>query len=189
MTKFNSGGIRDMLGKTCYNKSDLMPFDKLSNSIFPKSQKAVCHLVCSLFTASVSTFKAARLKLCMQPESTRGLVLGHVRSASEASEAVSWYVLFGVSKNHRRERFFGSWLKSKVAQRPQYRETGWPQIRPPTLSEAKNSGESGLNIKDKFGRTAFMLACLRAAWILCVRILLFLLNNWAFFNWPKKILD
>ena len=34
-------------------------------------------------------FKARRLKLCMQPRLMRALVLGHVRPASKASEAVS----------------------------------------------------------------------------------------------------
>ena len=57
-------------------------------------------------------------------------------SNSAASKAVCWYVLFGVSKNHRRKRFLGSWLKSKVAQRPRFRGIGGPQIRPPRLSEA-----------------------------------------------------
>ena len=64
------------------------------------------------------------------------LVLGHSALTSAASEAVSWYVLFGVSKNHRRKCFLGSWLKSKVAQRPRFRGTGWPQIWPPRPSEA-----------------------------------------------------
>ena len=45
-------------------------------------------------------FKAKRLKLCMQPLLMRALVLDHVRPASEASEAISWNVLFGVSKHH-----------------------------------------------------------------------------------------
>ena len=30
---------------------------------------------------------------------------------SAASEVISWYVLFGVSKNHRRKYFLRSWLK------------------------------------------------------------------------------
>ena len=84
------------------------------------------------------SFKARRSKLCMQPPFMRALVLGRSRPASAASEAVSWYVLFGVSKNHRRKHFLRSWLKSKVAQRPRFRGIGWPQIRPPRLSEAKN---------------------------------------------------
>ena len=83
------------------------------------------------------SFKARRSKLCMQPPFMRALVLGRSRPASAASEAVSWYVLFGVSKNHRRTRFLGSWLKSKVAQRPRFRKTGGPQIRPPRSPEAK----------------------------------------------------
>ena len=70
----------------------------------------------------------------MQPPFIRALVLSRSRLASAAS---SWYVLFGVSKNHRRKRFGGLWLKSKVAQRPRFRGTGWPQIRPPRPSEAE----------------------------------------------------
>ena len=60
-----------------------------------------------------------------------------MRSASAASEAVSWYVKLEVPKNHRRKHFSRSWLKSKVAQRPRFRWTRWPQIRPPRPSEAK----------------------------------------------------
>ena len=67
------------------------------------------------------------------------LVLGRLRPTSEASEADSWYLLFGVSKNHRRKRFLGSRHYSKVAQRPWFRGTGWPQIRPPRPTEAKNA--------------------------------------------------
>ena len=48
------------------------------------------------------------------------------------------FVLFLVSKNHGRKYFFRLWLKSKAAQRPWFRGTGWPQIRPPRPSEAKN---------------------------------------------------
>ena len=83
------------------------------------------------------SFRARRSKLCMQPLLMRALVLGRSRPASAASEAVSWYVLFGVSKNRRRKQFSRSWLKSKVAQRPRFRGTGWPQIRPPRPSEAE----------------------------------------------------
>ena len=104
--------------------------------IFQKPQKAVCHSF-ALSPMHGLSFKARRSKLCMQPPFMRALVLGRSRPASAASEAVSWYVLFGVSKNHRRTRFLGSWLKSKVAQRPRFRGTGWPQIRPPRSPEAK----------------------------------------------------
>ena len=45
-------------------------------------------------------------------------------------------MLFGVQKNHRRKHFSRSWHSSKVAQRPQFRGTGWPQIWPPRPSEA-----------------------------------------------------
>ena len=109
----------------------------ISYYIFQKPQKAVCQYF-GLFPMHGLSFKARRSKLCMQPPFMRALVLGRSRPASAASEAVSWYVLFGVSKNHRRTRFLGSWLKSKVAQRPRFRGTGWPQIRPTRSSEAKN---------------------------------------------------
>ena len=41
-------------------------------------------------TCAISSlgFKARRLKFCMQPRPMRALVLGHVRAASTASEAV-----------------------------------------------------------------------------------------------------
>ena len=54
----------------------------------------------------------------------RALVLGCWRPASAASEAVSWYVLFVMSKNHRLKRFLRSWLKSKLAQRPRIKRPG-----------------------------------------------------------------
>ena len=63
-------------------------------------------------------------------------VLGHMRPTSVASEAVSWYVQFGIPKNHRRKHFSRSWLKSKVAQWSRFRSTGRPQIRPPRPPEA-----------------------------------------------------
>ena len=37
-------------------------------------------------------------------------VLANMRLASVASETVSWYVKFGVRKNHRRTHFSSSWL-------------------------------------------------------------------------------
>ena len=43
-------------------------------------------LICTLSSLS---FKARRLKLCMQPRLMNALVLGNVRPASTASEAVS----------------------------------------------------------------------------------------------------
>ena len=51
-------------------------------------------LICTLSSLS---FKARRLKLCMQPQLMTALVLGHVRPASTASEAVSWYALLVAS--------------------------------------------------------------------------------------------
>ena len=39
-------------------------------------------------------------------------------------------------KNHRRKHFSRSWQFSKLAQRPRFRGTGWPQIWPPRPSEA-----------------------------------------------------
>ena len=44
-----------------------------------------------------------------------------------------------VSKNHRREPFLRFGRKSKLAERPRFRLSWWPQIRPPRPSEAKNS--------------------------------------------------
>ena len=42
-----------------------------------------------------------------------------------------------MSKNHRRRHFSGLCHESKVAQRPRFRGTGRPQIRPPRPSEAE----------------------------------------------------
>ena len=81
------------------------------------------------------SFKAGTSKLCMQPLLTRALVLGRSRPASAASEAVSWFALFPVSKNHRRRHFSRLCRESKVAQRPRFRGTGWPQIQPPRSLE------------------------------------------------------
>ena len=67
----------------------------------------------------------------------RALVISRINPASAASEAVSWFALFSVSKNHRRRHFSGLCHESKVAQRPRFRGTGWPQIRPPRPSEAE----------------------------------------------------
>ena len=83
------------------------------------------------------SFKAGRSKLCMQPLLMRALVLGRSKPTSAASEAVSWFALFPVSKNHRRRHFSRLCRESKVAQRPRFRGTGWPQIRPPRPSEAE----------------------------------------------------
>ena len=58
-------------------------------------------------------------------------------AASEASEAVTSLVLFGVSKRSGREYFSRSWQFLKVVQRPQFRGTVWPQIWPVRSSEAK----------------------------------------------------
>ena len=107
-----------------------------SNSIFPKPQKTVCHFLCHLCTASVSKLRGWNFACGLHSWVMRALVLGRSRPASAASEAVSWYVLFGVSKNHRRKHFLRSWLKSKVAKRPRFCGTGWPQIWPPRTSEA-----------------------------------------------------
>ena len=46
----------------------------------------------------------------------RALILGHARLSSMASVAISWYVYFGVSKNHKWKHIWGFCLKSKVAQ-------------------------------------------------------------------------
>ena len=110
---------------------------RLVRSLLHISKTTKSRLSFGLLPMHGLSFKARRSKLCMQPPFMRALVLGRSRPASAASEAVSWYVLFGVSKNHRRKRFWGSWLKSKVAQRPRFRGTGWPQIQPPRPSEAK----------------------------------------------------
>ena len=63
-------------------------------------------------------------------------VLRYVRPASVASEAVTSHGLFGVSKKHRRKHFSRSRQDFKVVQRPRFRGTGWPQIRPPRSFEA-----------------------------------------------------
>ena len=47
------------------------------------------------------------------------------------------YSWFGVSKNDGRKRFSRFRQKSKLAQRPRFRGTGRPQIRPPRPSEAE----------------------------------------------------
>ena len=70
-----------------------------------------------------------QIRLCMGD-------IGYMRPASAASEAISWYVLFVVPKNHRRKHFSRSWHYSKLAQRPRFRGTGWPQIWPPRPFEA-----------------------------------------------------
>ena len=51
-------------------------------------------------------------------------VMGHMRPASTASEAVTSHVPFGVSKKHRKRHFSGSGHKFKVVQRPRFRGTG-----------------------------------------------------------------
>ena len=60
----------------------------ISNYIFQKPQKAVCHSF-PLSPMHGLSFKAMRSKLCMQPPFMRALVLGRSRPASVASEAVS----------------------------------------------------------------------------------------------------
>jgi len=54
------------------------------------------------------------------------------------------YSWFGVSKNDGRKRFSRFRQKSKLAQRPRFRGTGRPQIRPPRPSEAKNGKNHNL---------------------------------------------
>ena len=56
--------------------------------------EAALKLICAISSLS---FKARRLKVSMQPRLMNALVLGHVRPASTASEAVSWYVLLVAS--------------------------------------------------------------------------------------------
>ena len=85
----------------------------LSNYIFPKPQKAVCQSVAMRLMHALS-FEARRLKLCMWPLHIWALVLGHMRPASTASEAVTSHVLFGVSKKHRRKHFSRSRQDFKV---------------------------------------------------------------------------
>ena len=67
-----------------------------------------------------------------------GQVMGHMRPASATSEAVTSHRLFGVSKNIEGSIFRGQHRTLKVVQRPQFRGTGLPQIRPPRSLEAIN---------------------------------------------------
>ena len=47
----------------------------------------------------IHSFKARRLKLCMWPLQIMSQVMGNMRPASAASEAMTSHGLFGVSKN------------------------------------------------------------------------------------------
>ena len=53
-----------------------------------------------------------------------GQVMVTMRPASATSEALTSYVLFGVSKKHGRKRFSRSRQDFKVVQRPRFRGTG-----------------------------------------------------------------
>ena len=57
------------------------------------------------------------------------------RATHAVLEVKNWHTLFPLSKNHRRRHFSRSWQYSKVAQRPRFRGTGWPQIQPPRSLE------------------------------------------------------
>ena len=79
----------------------------------------------TLFPHYRLSFTTGRLKLCMQILHIRALVLSHINPASAASEAVSWFVLFGV--------FFETWTEVKT-----YLATSGPgDIRSPTQGRSR----------------------------------------------------
>ena len=98
-------------------------------------------LSCCLWSIQIHSFQPRTMKLGMEVTFDRAVVMGYMKSASAASEVIRGHTYFWHAKSHGSSHFSALYHNIRVAQRPQFRGTGWPQnqfLRSTEVAETKN---------------------------------------------------